>query len=72
MADKFPLHVVVTWIGNSERIAAKHYWQVREEHYKQALGMPVKRGAKCSATSMQEWRAMPRNRSMRKTMTEFR
>jgi hypothetical protein len=25
LADTFPVHVVCEWIGNSQRIAAKHY-----------------------------------------------
>jgi integrase len=33
LAEIFPVHVVCAWIGNTERIAAKHYLQVTEEHF---------------------------------------
>ena len=33
LAERFPMHVVCSWIGNSERIAAKHYLQVTDDHF---------------------------------------
>ena len=33
LAQSFPLHVVCAWIGNTERIAAKHYLQVTEDYF---------------------------------------
>lgn len=36
LADQFPLHVVVAWLGNSQLVAAKHYLQVTDEHYERA------------------------------------
>ena len=41
LADRYPLHVVTAWIGNSVQIAAKHYLQVTEEHMQRALQNPV-------------------------------
>lgn len=41
LADEYPLHVVVAWLGNSQPVAAKHYLQVTDEHFRQA--------AECSA-----------------------
>jgi integrase len=41
LAERFPMHVVCAWIGNSETIAAKHYLQVTDEHYAQAVQNPV-------------------------------
>lgn len=38
LAERFPIHVVCTWIGNSEAVAAKHYLQVTDEHYATASG----------------------------------
>ncbi len=38
LAEEFPLHVVCAWIGNSQAIAAKHYLQVTDEHFRQAAG----------------------------------
>ncbi|MBI1311365.1 tyrosine-type recombinase/integrase [bacterium] len=33
LAGEHPLHIVCAWIGNTERIAAKHYLQVTDEHF---------------------------------------
>ena len=37
LAETFPVHVVCAWIGNTERIAAKHYLQVTEDHFALAI-----------------------------------
>jgi integrase len=37
LTERFPMHVVCQWIGNSAAVAAKHYLQVTEEHYQQAV-----------------------------------
>ncbi|MDA0590439.1 MAG: site-specific integrase [Planctomycetota bacterium] len=36
LAEKFSLHVVTAWIGNSRDVALKHYLQVTDEHFEQA------------------------------------
>jgi hypothetical protein len=36
LAGEYPLHVVTYWIGNTARIAAKHYLQVPDEVYAKA------------------------------------
>ena len=36
LAEKYPLHVVCYWMGNSQPIAAKHYLQVTDEHFRSA------------------------------------
>jgi integrase len=36
LAERFPMHVVCVWLGNSQLIAAKHYLQVTEEHFERA------------------------------------
>jgi integrase len=33
LADRFPLHVVVSWLGNSIRVAQRHYLRVDEAYY---------------------------------------
>lgn len=38
LAETFPIHVVVKWIGNSEAVARKHYLQVTDEHFAKAIG----------------------------------
>ena len=46
LAETYPLHVVVSWLGNSQLIAAKHYWQVTDEHFTQATHNQTHSGAK--------------------------
>jgi site-specific recombinase XerD len=41
LAKDHPLHVACAWIGNSERIALRHYCQVTEEDFRSALQNPV-------------------------------
>lgn len=36
LAERFPIHVVTTWIGNTALIAAKHYLQVTDDHFAKA------------------------------------
>jgi hypothetical protein len=36
LTQKFPLHVVCAWMGNSQLVAAKHYLQVADDHFKSA------------------------------------
>lgn len=44
LAERFPMHVVTRWIGNSEAVAAQHYLQVTDDHYQQAVQNPVQSG----------------------------
>jgi len=37
LTQQHPLHVVCAWIGNTAAVAAKHYLQVTDADYKQAL-----------------------------------
>jgi hypothetical protein len=50
LAAIYPIHVVCAWIGNTERIAAKHYLQVTEDYFARASG---KSGAKGGAQKAQ-------------------
>ena len=38
LLKQFPVHVVCAWLGNTPKIAMKHYLQVTEEDYKKAAG----------------------------------
>ena len=49
LAESFPMHVVCTWIGNSEAVARKHYLQVTDEHFARA----AKSGAESGAVAVQ-------------------
>lgn len=37
LTERFPVHVVCQWLGNSERIAQKHYLQVTDQHFQLAV-----------------------------------
>ena len=41
LAEQYPIHVICAWIGNSPAVAAKHYLQVTEGHFKKAVQNPV-------------------------------
>ena len=38
LEESFPSHVVCEWIGNSERVARRHYLQVTDDHFARATG----------------------------------
>ena len=45
LVEKYPLHVVCSWIGNSQLVAAKHYLQVTDDHFDKAVQNPVQQPA---------------------------
>ena len=45
LSGQFPLHVVCDWLGNSAPIAQKHYLQVTEQHFAEAISGGAKSGA---------------------------
>ncbi len=45
LAEKYPLHVVCSWLGNSQAVAAKHYLQVTDKHFQQASEGGAESGA---------------------------
>jgi len=49
LAHSYPIHVVCAWLGNSQRVAAKHYLQVRDEDFDRAAS----HSAECSALSVE-------------------
>ena len=54
LAEQFPMHVVCKWIGNTEPVAAKHYLQLTDEHFDQAIGLKTtaQNTARITAQSM--------------------
>jgi hypothetical protein len=48
LAEKFPIHVVCEWIGNSQAVAARHYLQTTDEQFEQGHRRRW-RAAKCGA-----------------------
>lgn len=49
LATEHPMHVVTAWLGNTPRIALKHYLQVTDADFERA----AKGGAECGAPSAQ-------------------
>lgn len=49
----FPIHVVCGWIGNTERIARRHYLQTTEADFDKAVG--VQRAARSAAIPSSEY-----------------
>ena len=41
VAAGWPEYKVCEWLGHTEAVAKKHYWQVTEEDYRQAAGLPA-------------------------------
>ncbi len=37
LCDRFPMHVVCDWIGNSKPVALKHYLQTTDQHFAAAI-----------------------------------
>jgi integrase len=53
LAERFPSHVVCGWLGNSEDIARKHYYQTTDAHFADAAASPMEGGAESGARMAQ-------------------
>jgi integrase len=42
LVRRFPIHVVCAWLGNSPRVAQKHYLQVTDSDFAKATGVETK------------------------------
>jgi len=51
LEERFPSHVVCAWIGNSRAVAAKHYLQVTDDHYRRATQPTGEAAQKSGAVS---------------------
>ena len=51
LAAQYPIHVICAWIGNTVRIAAKHYLQVTDDYFARAV---EEGGAKSGALKAQK------------------
>ena len=59
LVERFPIHTVTSWLGNSPRIAMKHYLQTTETHFENAL----KADPETTHSATQSASEMRRNRS---------
>lgn len=51
VSQGWPEFKVCAWLGHTEAVAKKHYWQVTDEDYRQAAGLRSDRGIGCSDCS---------------------
>ena len=56
--DKAESHVVCAWIGNSQKVAAKHYLQVTDDHFEKASR------ARCATSTAPQGVAHEKNDAM--------
>ena len=71
LAETFPLHAVTAWLGNSQLVAAKHYLQLRDEHFQRAAdgaeSPPVDILVDTQACETGKTGAKPKNKTREKT-----
>jgi integrase len=63
LAKKYPIHVVTAWLGNTPKIALKHYLQVTDEDFELAAGGGAESGAEAVQNTVQQPAAPNRNDS---------
>ena len=54
LCEKFPIHVVTKWLGNSPNIAIRHYMQVTDDHYKRAVARGTESGTVTAQNAAQQ------------------
>lgn len=54
LAKDFPIHVVTSWLGNTPRIALKHYLQVTDADFEQANSCGADSGAPAVQNTVQQ------------------
>ena len=45
LEETFPTHVVCKWMGNSPKVAQRHYLQVTDSHFEKAVQNPVQQAS---------------------------
>jgi len=54
LTERFPIHVVCAWLGNSTTVATKHYLQVTDDHFKRAAECAAESAAESAAQAQQK------------------
>ena len=70
LAERFPMHVVCEWIGNSQAVAAKHYLQTTDEHYAAACTLPADNLQKPVQSDAETARSAPQPKNEPLTISE--
>jgi integrase len=63
LEEQYPTHVVCAWLGNSPRVAARHYLQVTDDHFDQATEKNAARALHPTAVSSVSGRTGPQRDS---------
>ena len=51
LEETFPTHVVCKWMGNSPKVAQKHYLQVTDSHFEKATQNPTQQASANDGTA---------------------
>jgi len=54
LAERYPIHVVCAWIGNSRAVAQEHYLQVTDDHFEKAAQNPAQSEADSTRTEQSD------------------
>lgn len=49
LVNAYPVQVVTSWLGNTPRVALRHYLMVRKEDFEKAVAAPMKKQRKVMA-----------------------
>ncbi len=61
LAQEYPIHVVTAWLGNTPRIALKHYLTVTDADFEQATKGSAESSANVAQNRAQIWRKIERS-----------
>ena len=68
LVERFPVHVVTAWLGNSPDVARKHYLQLTDAHFEKAIGG----GEKSVAETVAETERKPKQRAATQKCEDLR
>jgi hypothetical protein len=54
LAEKYPIHVVCAWLGNSRAVAQDHYLQVTDAHFQHAAAEPKPQQVQAAQNAAQQ------------------
>ena len=69
LAKDYPIHVVTAWLGNTPRIAMKHYLQVTDADFERASQGGAESGAQAAQNAAQQAHAGNRSNSPERGVT---
>jgi len=71
LCEKWPEHVVCSWLGNSQIVARKHYLQTTDEHFRQAAEIQNPAHFSAQQPSTNDCNSMQGQRQVGSTNTVF-